>query len=215
MALAEATTKFAENVLDATNAWELVVTDEAQLKGLPPSAVAMARAGAESKGVAGWRFTLQGPSYVAVMTYLDDAQVREQVWRAYNTRAASGTHDNRALMAKILELRNEKAKLLGFRDFSDLVLDDRMAHTGERAQNFLRDLRDQDREALPRRESGAGSVRRPEAGALGYRLLGRKAARRSVRFRRRSSAAVLSLWIAWSRGCSRSSAAFSESGSPK
>jgi oligopeptidase A len=142
VALSEATTKFSENVLDATNAWDMVVTAEEQLQGLPPSAVAMARAGAESKGVEGWRFTLQGPSYVAVMTYLDDARVREEVWRAYNTRAASGAHDNRGLMVKILELRKEKAKLLGFRDFSDLVLDDRMAHTGERAQNFLRDLRE-------------------------------------------------------------------------
>ncbi len=142
VALAEATTKFAEHVLDATNAWEMVVTDEAQLKGLPPSAVAMARAGAESKSVPGWRFTLQGPSYVAVMTYLDDARVREQVWHAYNSRATSGAHDNRGLMVQILNLRKEKAKLLGFRDFSDLVLDDRMAHTGERAQNFLRDLRE-------------------------------------------------------------------------
>src|SRR5579864_1580777 len=142
VALTEATTKFAENVLDSTNAWELVVTEEAQLRGLPPSAVAMARAAAESKGVAGWRFTLQGPSYVAVMTYLDDVRVREQVWRAYNTRASAGPHDNRGLMVKILELRKEKARLLGFRDFSDLVLDDRMAHTGERAQHFLRDLRE-------------------------------------------------------------------------
>jgi oligopeptidase A len=142
VALAEATTKFAEHVLDATNAWELIVTEESQLQGLPPSAVAMARAGAEAKGVAGWRFTLQGPSYVAVMTYLDDAKVREQVWRAFNTRAAAGQFDNRELMVRILELRREKARLLGFRDFSDLVLDDRMAHTGERAQNFLRDLRE-------------------------------------------------------------------------
>src|SRR4029077_2679144 len=99
-------------------------------------------AAAESKSIAGWRFTLQGPSYVAVMTYLDDAKVREQVLRAFNTRASAGQHDNRALMARILELRNEKARLLGFRDFSDLVLDDRMAQTGERAQNFLKDLRE-------------------------------------------------------------------------
>ncbi|HEY2843938.1 MAG TPA: M3 family peptidase, partial [Bryobacteraceae bacterium] len=86
VALSEATTKFSEHVLDATNAWEMVITDESNLKGLPPSAVAMARAAAESKGVEGWRFTLQGPSYMAVMTYLDDSRVREQVWRAYNTR---------------------------------------------------------------------------------------------------------------------------------
>jgi len=141
VALSEVTTKFSENVLDATNAWELVVTEEAKLPGLPPAAMAMARASAESKNVAGWRFTLQGPSYLAVMTYLDDARVREQMWRAYNTRAASGAHDNRPLVVRILELRNEKARLLGFRDFSDLVLEDRMAHSGERAQNFLDDLR--------------------------------------------------------------------------
>jgi len=141
VALTEVTTKFSENVLDATNAWDLVITDEAQLKGLPPQAVAMARAAAEAKQKQGWRFTLQGPSYLAVMTYLDDRAVREQAWRAYNTRAASGQYDNRGLIAKILGLRREKAQLLGFRDFSDLVLDDRMAHSGERAQTFLDDLR--------------------------------------------------------------------------
>ena len=141
VALAETTTKFSEHVLDATNAWELIVTEEAELQGLPPSAIAAARASAESKKAAGWRFTLQGPSYLAVMTYLDDAQIREQVWQAYNQRAASGEYDNRPLIGKILELRKEKAKLLGFADFADLVLDDRMAHTGKRASEFLADLR--------------------------------------------------------------------------
>ena len=143
VALAEATTKFAEHVLDATNAWELVIDEEAKLAGLPPSAVSAARASAESKRQAGWRFTLQGPSYLAVMTYLDDAVLRREMWRAYNLRAASGTHDNRALLVKILELRKEKARLLGFVDFADLVLDDRMAHRGARAQQFLADLRGQ------------------------------------------------------------------------
>jgi oligopeptidase A len=142
VALSEATTKFSENVLDSTNAWDLVIADESQLAGLPPSAVAAARASAESKQQTGWRFTLQGPSYLAVLTYLDDAAVREQMWRAYNTRAASGQYDNRALIARILELRKEKARLLGFADFADLVLDDRMTHSGARAQEFLADLRD-------------------------------------------------------------------------
>jgi len=141
VALTEATTKFSENVLDSTNAYELVLTEEHKLAGLPPAAVAAARASAEAKGKAGWRFTLQGPSYLALMTYLDDAQTREDVWRAYNSRATSGTHDNRPLLVKILELRNEKARLLGFRDFADLVLDDRMAHKGDAAQKFLDDLR--------------------------------------------------------------------------
>ncbi|MBI3472777.1 MAG: M3 family metallopeptidase [Candidatus Solibacter usitatus] len=139
--LAKLTTKFSENVLDSTNAFELILTDPAQLGGLPPSAVEAARQSAQSKGVEGWRFTLQGPSYLALMTYLDDAGIREKVYRAFVTRASSGEYDNRERVARILELRREKARLLGFADFSDLVLDDRMAHTGARAQEFLDDLR--------------------------------------------------------------------------
>ena len=146
VALAETTTKFSENVLDSTNAFELSIEQEEGLKGLPPAAVAAARASAEAKGQAGWRFTLQAPSYLAVMTYLDDAAVREGMYRAFSTRATSAgpggaTLDNRGLIVRILELRKEKARLLGFRDFADLVLDDRMAHTGARAQDFLDDLR--------------------------------------------------------------------------
>ncbi|HTS75202.1 MAG TPA: M3 family metallopeptidase [Bryobacteraceae bacterium] len=140
--LAEITTKFSQNVLDSTNAWDLTVTDEKKLAGLPPTAVAAARMAAEQKGREGWRFNLQGPSYLAVMTYLDDPEVREQAWHAYNTRAASGEHDNRGLLVRILELRKEKARMLGFKDFADLVLDDRMAHTGDHAQHFIEELRE-------------------------------------------------------------------------
>ena len=146
VALAEITTTFSENVLDSTNAFDLVIEDETRLKGLPPTAVAAAKASAESKGRSGWRFTLQAPSYIAAMTYLDDRAIREQLYRAYTTRAVrigpgGEAYDNAPLIAKILALRKEKANLLGFRDFSDLVLDDRMAHTGARAQSFLDDLR--------------------------------------------------------------------------
>src|SRR5437763_50707 len=81
--LTELTTKFSDHVLDSTNAYELVLTEEHQLAGLPPAAVAAARASAEAKGKTGWRFTLQGPSYLALMTYLADGAIREQVWRAY------------------------------------------------------------------------------------------------------------------------------------
>ena len=139
--LAQVTTKFSENVLDATNAFDLVITDEKQLAGLPPTAVAAARQSAESKGVAGWRFTLQAPSYVPLMTYMDDNGIRERLYRAYTTRAAAGSWDNRPLLVRILELRREKARLLGYRDFADLVLEDRMAHVGARAEEFLEDLR--------------------------------------------------------------------------
>ena len=140
--LTRLTTKFSENVLDSTNAFELVLTDEARLAGLPPTAVAAARDSASRKGAPGWRFTLQAPDYFAVMTYLDDASIRRHVYEAYNVRATSGEWDNRPLIARILELRGERARLLGFQDFADLVLEDRMAHTGARALEFLEDLKE-------------------------------------------------------------------------
>src|SRR5204863_8892451 len=126
---------------DSTNAFELVLTDEKQLAGLPPSAMDAARQNAASKNLEGWRFTLQGPSYLALMTYLDDAAIREHVYRAFSVRATSGDWDNRPLLRRILELRRAKAELLGFGNFADFVLEDRMAHTGRRAQEFLTDLK--------------------------------------------------------------------------
>lgn len=138
--LTQLTTKFSENVLDATNSFEYLITDEARLAGLPPSAIAAARQSAESKGLDGWRFTLQAPSYIPVLTYMDDRSVRETLYRAFATRAASGPHDNRENVVKILALRQEKAKLLGFSQFADLVLVDRMAKTGAAAEKFLTDL---------------------------------------------------------------------------
>ena len=139
--LSKLTTKFSENVLDATNAFELIVEGEARLAGLPESAREQARESAKSKGKEGWRFTLQAPSYIAVMTYLDDRNVREEVWKAYATRATSEEYDNRPLIARILELRREKARLLGYENFADLVLEDRMAKSGRKAQEFVQDLR--------------------------------------------------------------------------
>jgi oligopeptidase A len=139
--LAQITTKFSENVLDSTNAYELVISNDADLAGLPPTAVASARQSAVRKGRDGWRFTLQAPDYVAVMTYLDHRATRREMYQAFSVRAASGERDNRALLSRILELRSEKARLLGFRDFADLVLEDRMAHNGARALEFLTDLK--------------------------------------------------------------------------
>src|SRR5580704_14449139 len=141
--LSKQTIRFGENVLDSTNQYEWVVTDEHKLAGLPESAIAMARASAASKGLAepSWRFTLQAPSYLAVMTYLDDECMRRQVYEAFVNRATEEKYDNRPVMRSILELRGDKARLLGYRDFADLVLEDRMAHAGDRAQQFLEDLR--------------------------------------------------------------------------
>ncbi len=143
--LALATQKFSENVLDATNAFELLVDDESKLAGLPESAKEAARERAAKKGKAGWRFTLQAPSYMPLMTYLDDPGIREQVWRAYNTRASGGEFDNTALITKILKLRAEKAALLGRKNFADLVLEDRMAKGGERAKEFVQQLTERTR----------------------------------------------------------------------
>jgi len=139
--LAQLTTKFGENVLDSTNAFELRIRDEAQLAGLPAMAVAVARESAARKGLEGWRFTLQAPDYYAVMTYLDDSAIRRQVYEAYSIRATEGKWDNRPLIGRILELRRRKARLLAFGDFADFVLEDRMAHTGARALEFLEDLK--------------------------------------------------------------------------
>ena len=139
--LTKVTTKFSENVLDSTNAFELVIDNEADLAGLPQSAVEAARESAESKGLSGWRFTLQAPSYQAVMTYLDDASVRETMFREFSRRAASGEFDNRENIARILSLRREKADLLGYTDFADLVLEDRMAKSGSKALAFVNGLR--------------------------------------------------------------------------
>ena len=139
--LTKLTTKYSQNVLDATNEFELLITDEAKLAGLPPGAIEAARESAKRKDQDGWRFTLQMPSLLAVLTYLDDAAVRERVYRAQSTRASQGEFDNREIIADILRLRREKAVLLGYRDFADLVLEDRMAAKGDQAQEFVTSLK--------------------------------------------------------------------------
>ena len=162
--LTQLTTRFGENVLDSTNAFDLAITDEQKLAGLPPTAIAAARQSASSKGLEGWRFTLQAPDYVVLLTYLDDASIRRQFYDAYSVRATTGAWDNRPALRRILELRQEKARLLGFRDFADFVLEDRMAHTGTRALEFLEDLkakterrfREENRELLEFRRSLEG-----------------------------------------------------------
>jgi oligopeptidase A len=139
--LTQLTTRFSEHVLDSTNAFELVITEDADLAGLPPSALAAARQSAARKGKAGWRFTLQAPDYFAVMTYLAKSEIRRTLYEAYAVRATEPERDNAPLLRRILELRREKAALLGFRTFADLVLEDRMAHTGDRALSFLEELK--------------------------------------------------------------------------
>jgi len=144
--LAQVTQKFSENVLDATNAWQLVVEDESRLAGLPAHALAAARQNAAGKGLGSaerpaWRFTLQAPSQEPFLTYLDDDALRREMWTAAVAVGAQAPYDNTALLSRILALRAEKAALLGRAHFADLVLERRMAKSGARALAFLEDLR--------------------------------------------------------------------------
>ena len=147
--LSEVTQKFSENVLDSTNAWELVIDDEARLAGLPESAKAAAAADAAAKGQEGkWRFTLQHPSMGPVLQYADDDDLRREIWEANCSIGRDGDFDNTALIWEILELRQEKAELLGCKNFADLTLQRRMAGNGQAALKFTEDLHDKIKEAF-------------------------------------------------------------------
>jgi len=138
--LSRLSTKFSENVLDATNAFELVLTDEADLAGLPESARTQAAASARAKGKEGWRFTLQIPSYQPFMTYAENRGLRETMYRAFTSRASEGALSNRELITRILALRKERAALLGYATHADYQLEERMVGSSERATGFLEDL---------------------------------------------------------------------------
>ncbi len=153
--LAQLTQKYSENVLDATNAWELLVNDEARLRGLPAHAKEAARQNALKKGHGTdaspvWRFTLQGPSQEPVMLYAEDAELRRQLWQAAIAVGSQPAHDNRDLVKRILTLRQEKASLLGNAHFADLVLARRMAGSGRKALDFIEDLYGRVRDAFQR-----------------------------------------------------------------
>jgi oligopeptidase A len=137
--------KYSDNVLDATEAWELLLTNEADLAGLPESARAMARQAAREKGVDGWRFNLEAPSYIALMTYADQRELRRQMYEAFVTRASeigpnAGKWDNGPLMQRILTLRAEAAALLGFANYAEYALQTRMATSVRQVLDFLHDL---------------------------------------------------------------------------
>ncbi|MCB9545064.1 MAG: M3 family metallopeptidase [Myxococcales bacterium] len=141
VALSRVTTRYAQNVVDASDAWSLVLDDAAGLRGLPARAIDAARADAAAHGLSGYRLSLAYPSYIPVMQFAEDAGLRETVWRAFNTRASSGEHDNRGLVTDILALRARKARLLGYADVADLFLEPRMARDGATAAAFVADLR--------------------------------------------------------------------------
>jgi len=143
--LSKLTSKYEENVLDATQAWSKHITEKKQLAGLPDSALAMAKQAAEAKELDGWLFTLNFPSYYAVITYADDRALREEIYQAYSTRASdqgpnAGKWDNSDIMNNILGLRHELALLLGYQNYAERSLVTKMAEDPDQVLSFLHDL---------------------------------------------------------------------------
>jgi len=143
--LSALTSKFEENLLDATHAWQKVIENEAALAGLPDSAKAAARQSAVAAEKSGWLFTLEFPSYFPVITYADDRELRREMYEAYVTRASdagpyAGQWDNTDIMEKILKLRHEVACLLGFANYAERSIATKMAASTQQVLDFLHDL---------------------------------------------------------------------------
>ncbi len=141
--LSKLTLTFDDNVLKETNAYQLHITDEKDLAGLPESAVEAAASEAKSKDLDGWVFTLHYPSYLPFMKYAENRELREQLYKAFNSKAFHGNDkDNRKNIKRIVELRLQLANLLGYETYADYVLERRMAETRDRVNDFLDDLLD-------------------------------------------------------------------------
>ncbi len=145
LSLSSVATKFEENLLDATNAWKKQITDEDQLTGLPESTLALAKQIAAREELEGWVFNLQFPSYMPVMTYADNADLRREMYEAFCTRASdqgpgAGQWDNSENMQQLLGLRQEMAKLLGFDHYAEYSLATKMADDPDQVLGFLTDL---------------------------------------------------------------------------
>lgn len=143
--LSELGSTYSNNVLDATMGWSKLITNEAELSGLPESALAQAQAMAQAKEQDGWLLTLDMPSYLPVLTYGDNRTLREEMYRAFATRASdqgpnAGQWDNSEVMAETLALRHELAQLLGFASYADKSLATKMAENPEQVLGFLSDL---------------------------------------------------------------------------
>lgn len=136
--------KFAQNIQDATDAFGIYFDDAAPLAGIPEDSIAMFAAAAQSEGKTGYKIGLQIPHYLAVIQYADNRELREQIYRAYVTRASElsddGKFDNTANIDRTLENALKTAKLLGFKNYAELSLATKMADTPEQVLNFLHDL---------------------------------------------------------------------------
>jgi len=169
--LAELSSRFSDNILDATDAFTHIETDRAHLTGIPDDALEAARQAAQDAGKDGWLFNLKMPSYLPVMQYAENRELRELMYRAYSTRAAEfgkPEWNNTPIIAEMLTLRRELAQLLDFANFAAYSLEAKMADTPEEVLGFLRDLgkrakpyaeRDlEELEAYARTELGLGDL---------------------------------------------------------
>ena len=150
--LSKLQTNFEQNLLDATQAWHLLISDENKLAGLPEYAIDMAHNCAEQNQQSGWRFGLDYPSYLAIMQYADDSDIRETMYRAFVTRASelgqadsskqiqAKNLDNSEIIEQILGLRHQKAALLGFENYAELALTTKMAGSSNEVLCFLRNI---------------------------------------------------------------------------
>ncbi|MCS6786619.1 MAG: M3 family metallopeptidase [Thiobacillaceae bacterium] len=164
--LAALAAKFEENLLDATNAWVKYVDDPTQLAGLPPDSLQLFAAAAREEGREGYKLTLQAPCYLAVMQFADDRALREEMYHAYVTRASEygpAELDNTPLIHRILRLRQEAARLLGYPSYAHVSLVPKMAERPEQVLDFLAELA---RRAKPYAERDMQQLRAFAAGEL-------------------------------------------------
>lgn len=143
--LSEIQSKFENNLLDSTQSWALHLQDNSRLTGLPDYALAMLKQNSEQKSLSGYRITLDMPCYIAVITYADDRSLRKDLYQAFTTRASDQGFtdkkwDNAVNMIEILQKRQEKAKLLGFKNYAQLSLESKMAGSVDEVTEFLNEL---------------------------------------------------------------------------
>lgn len=149
--LSKLSPRFSDNARQSANAFEMVVTDKNDLSGLPDNAVTAAKETAEEKGKDdAWVFTLDFPSYIPFVTYADNRELREKLWRAFSRRAFNDTYDNQETIRKIVRLRHERANLLGYATHADYVLERRMAENKDNVTKFLSELEQAARPAAMR-----------------------------------------------------------------
>ena len=139
--LSKASLKFGENVLAETNAYQLIITEEAKLEGIPATAIETAKALAKEKNIEGWVFTLDYPSYIPVVTYAKNRALRKEIAIAAGKKGfQKNEFNNEAIVLEIVNLRHKRAVLLGYKSHANFVLEERMSETPENVHSFLNDL---------------------------------------------------------------------------